>query len=110
MEKLFETSSFELNAILRGAQLTLVGANRALQNPGVFTSEHYKQAAMAVAAGIAIRILVAIPTIGIRLLIRFVGLFTDLSHSAWDEDVVEGIEFIEHYVLQIPFFMMSFMR
>lgn len=35
--------------------------NRALQNPGLFTSKHYRQAALAVAAGIAIRIIVAIP-------------------------------------------------
>jgi fructose-specific component phosphotransferase system IIB-like protein len=58
---LFQGTSFEPNTILRGAQLTLVGAHRALQNPALFTSEHYKQAALAVAAGIAIRILVAIP-------------------------------------------------
>lgn len=36
-------------------------AYRALQNPGLFTNDHYRQAALAVAAGIAIRILVAIP-------------------------------------------------
>lgn len=54
-------TSFEPNAILRGAQLTLVGAHRALQNPRLFTSEHYRQAALAVAAGIAIRLLIAIP-------------------------------------------------
>lgn len=35
--------------------------NRALQNPRLFTSDHYRQAAIAVAAGIAIRIIVAIP-------------------------------------------------
>jgi hypothetical protein len=54
-------SHFEPNAILRGAQLTVVGALRALKNPGLFTSEHYKQAALAVLAGIVIRVLVAIP-------------------------------------------------
>ncbi|KAK4498160.1 hypothetical protein PRZ48_010816 [Zasmidium cellare] len=102
--------SFELNSIVRGAQLTLVGANRALQNPRLFSSEHYKQAALAVAAGIAIRLLVAIPTLGIRVLIRFAGLFTDLQGSTWDEDIIDGIEFIEHSVLQVPFFLMSFMR
>ncbi|EME41962.1 hypothetical protein DOTSEDRAFT_89487 [Dothistroma septosporum NZE10] len=102
--------SFELNSIVRGAQLTLVGANRAIQNPKLFSSEHYKQAALAVAAGIAIRLLVAIPTLGIRVLIRFLGLFTDLSASTWDEDIIDGIEFIEHSVLQVPFFLMSFMR
>lgn len=53
--------SFELNSIVRGAQLTLVGAHRATQNPKLFSSEHYKQAGLAVAAGLAIRLLVAIP-------------------------------------------------
>lgn len=58
---LLQGTSFEPNQFIRGAQLTLVGANRALQNPALFTSEHYKQAALAVAAGIAIRVLVALP-------------------------------------------------
>ncbi|KAM0704920.1 hypothetical protein Q7P35_007707 [Cladosporium inversicolor] len=103
-------SHFEPNAILRGAQLTVVGALRALKNPGLFTSEHYKQAALAVLAGIVIRVLVAIPTAGIRVLISFLGLFTDLSQSTWDQDVIEGIHFIEHSVLQVPFFFMTLMR
>lgn len=96
--------------IYRGAQLTIVGANRALQNPSIFTTSLYKQAALAVAAGILIRLLVAIPTLGIRLLITFAGLFTDTSGLQWSEDIIDGIEFIEHSVLQIPFFLMSFMR
>lgn len=58
---LIKGTSFEPNAILRGVQLTLVSAYRALQNPALFTSDHYRQAALAVAAGIAIRLLVAIP-------------------------------------------------
>ncbi|KAM3413923.1 hypothetical protein BST61_g10594 [Cercospora zeina] len=102
--------SFELNSIVRGAQLTVVGANRALQNPSLFTSELYKQAALAVVAGLAIRLLVAIPTIGIRVLLQFLGLFTDLSESTWDADIIEGISFIENSVLQIPFFLMTFIR
>jgi hypothetical protein len=36
-------------------------ALRALQNPALFTSEHYKQAAIAVAAGIAIRVAISVP-------------------------------------------------
>ncbi|KJX92858.1 hypothetical protein TI39_contig5817g00016 [Zymoseptoria brevis] len=102
--------SFELNSMVRGVQLTIVGANRALQNPSIFTTSLYKQAALAVAAGILIRLLVAIPTLGIRLLIAFAGLFTDTSGLQWSEDIIDGIEFIEHSVLQIPFFLMSFMR
>ena len=65
-------SHFEPNAILRGAQLTVVGAVRALKNPGLFTSEHYKQAALAVLAGIAIRLLVAIPVCHRGLLTRYI--------------------------------------
>ena len=74
--------SFELNSIVRGAQLTLVGANRALQNPRLFSSEHYKQAALAVAAGIAIRLLVAIP---VRMKRRYIRTPTDQDrHSAFE--------------------------
>jgi len=61
LKKAFDVSHFDLNAVIRGVQLTLVGAQRALQNPAIFTSEHYKQAAIAVASGLAIRLLIAIP-------------------------------------------------
>ena len=59
-EKL-QVSNFEPNAIIRGAQLTVVGAHRALQNPKLFTSDHYKQAAIAVGVGIAIRLAITVP-------------------------------------------------
>jgi hypothetical protein len=36
-------------------------AHRALQNPEIFTSQHYRQAGIAVAAGILIRLLIAFP-------------------------------------------------
>jgi len=43
-------------------------------------------------------------------LVRFAGLFTDLSGSSWDEEIIDGIHFVEHSVLQVPFFLMSLMR
>ena len=43
-------------------------------------------------------------------MVNFIGLFKDLQDSKWDEEVIEGIEYVEHHVLQIPFFLMSFMR
>lgn len=78
LKKQLSISNFEPNAIIRGAQLTLVGgecprkgstmpftylcqAHRALQNPGLFTSSHYKQAAIAVVVGIGIRLAISIP-------------------------------------------------
>jgi hypothetical protein len=38
------------------------------------------------------------------------GLFVDLKSSSWDNDVIEGLEFLQHSVLQVPFFLMSLMR
>ncbi|KAF2770360.1 transmembrane protein UsgS [Teratosphaeria nubilosa] len=102
--------ALEPNAILRGAQLTLVGASRALQNPRLFTTTHYRQALLAVALGLAIRLLVALPTLGIRVLIKCLCLLADCRHSTFDEDVIEGIEYVEHSVLQVPFFMMTLIR
>ncbi|KAH8819583.1 hypothetical protein F5884DRAFT_865179 [Xylogone sp. PMI_703] len=112
-EKLRETldiSNFDLNAILRGAQLTVVGALRALQNPALFTSEHYKQAIVAVAAGIAIRLIIAIPIIGIKVLLWLLSFVIDLGTTTWDDRLVGGLDFVENYVLQVPFFLMSLMR
>ncbi|KAG9229640.1 formamidase [Amylocarpus encephaloides] len=108
-EKL-QVSNFEPNAIIRGAQLTLVGAHRALQNPKLFTSVHYKQAAIAVAVGIAIRLAITIPIIGIKLLLWFLSFVVNFEHATWDEKVVGGLDFIQNYVLQVPLFLMTLMR
>ncbi|KAF1988810.1 hypothetical protein K402DRAFT_328161 [Aulographum hederae CBS 113979] len=103
-------SNFDLNAILRGAQLTLVGAYRALQNPKLFNNEHYQQAALAVGAGLLISFLVWIPTFGIRVIVKLVALFSASEQSTWDDDIMDGLEYIEHSVLQVPFLLMSLMR
>ncbi|KAF2877849.1 hypothetical protein BDV95DRAFT_4405 [Massariosphaeria phaeospora] len=103
-------SNFDQNAILRGMQLTLVGVHRALQNPDLLTSTHYRQAAIAVAAGVAIRLLVAVPIIGVRLLLWILALFVNMDHAQWDDDVTKGLHFFENSVLQLPFFLMTLMR
>lgn len=102
-------SNFDPNAILRGAQLTFVGAHRALQNPDLFTTSHYRQAAIAVCAGLAIRIIINVPIYGIRVLLWFIGVFVDLDRETWDNTVVSGLDFISKSVLQVPFFLMMIM-
>ncbi|EMR70565.1 putative transmembrane protein [Eutypa lata UCREL1] len=110
LKKAFDISHFDFNAILRGVQLTLVGAHRAMQNPEIFTNTHYKQAAIAVAAGLAIRLIIAIPIIGIKVFISFLSLFMDLNKATWDDTLVEGLNLIANHVLQIPLFLMTLMR
>ncbi|KAK8117819.1 uncharacterized protein PG998_006100 [Apiospora kogelbergensis] len=110
LKKAFDTSHFDINAIVRGIQLTLVGANRALQNPEIFTNSHYRQAAIAVAAGIAIRLIVQIPIIALKLLIRGSALIWDLDQTSWDDTIVNGLDLLANHVLQIPLFLMTLMR
>ena len=102
-------SNFSPDAVIRGAQLTLVGAHRALQNPGLFTTNHYRQAAIAVCAGLAIRIILNIPIYGIRAVLWLLGMFMNLEGDGWDDTIINGLDFISKHVLQIPFFLMMVM-
>ncbi|KAK3346291.1 hypothetical protein B0T25DRAFT_484085 [Lasiosphaeria hispida] len=110
LKKHFDISHFDLNAVIRGIQLTLVGAHRAFQNPNIFTSKHYRQAATAVAAGIAIRVLISFPIIGVRVLLWFSSLLFPMDSVTWDDKIVNGLGFVEEHVLQAPLFLMSLMR
>ncbi|KAK4464267.1 Acetamidase/Formamidase family-domain-containing protein [Cladorrhinum samala] len=110
LKQKLDVSHFDLNAVLRGAQLTLVGAHRALQNPDIFTSQHYKQAAIAVAAGIIIRVLIALPIFGIKTLLWTSSFVFSMDRVGWDNKLVGGLTFIENHVLQAPLFFMSLMR
>ncbi|KAI1608719.1 hypothetical protein EDD36DRAFT_91157 [Exophiala viscosa] len=102
-------SNFDPNAFLRGAQLTFVGANRALQNPELFTGTHYRQAAIAVCAGLAIRIIINIPIYAVKALLWITAIFVDLDHETWDDKLVNGLNFLSTSVLQVPFFLMLVM-
>ncbi|KIX07206.1 uncharacterized protein Z518_01859 [Rhinocladiella mackenziei CBS 650.93] len=102
-------SNFDPNAILRGAQLTFVGAHRAMQNPELFTTTHYRQAAIAVCAGLAIHIILNIPIYAVKFLLLIISAVVDLDHETWDDRLVNGLDFISKSVLQIPFFLMTVM-
>ncbi|KAL1899138.1 hypothetical protein Sste5346_003060 [Sporothrix stenoceras] len=109
-EELLDFSRFDINAILRGAQLTLVGAQRALQNPNLWTTQHYRQAAIAVACGIAIRVLIEIPIVAVKISLWFLSFVVRLDTVTWDDALSDGLRFLQEYVLQVPLFLMTFMR
>ncbi|KAF2972000.1 hypothetical protein GQX73_g1584 [Xylaria multiplex] len=110
MKEAFDLSNFDINAILRGAQLTLVGAHRALQNPAIFTNAHYKQAAIAVGAGLVIRLAIVIPIIGVKAFLGILSYVTNLDKASWDDSLVNGLDLLANHVLQIPLFLMTLMR
>ncbi|KAI1002613.1 hypothetical protein K3495_g5588 [Podosphaera aphanis] len=103
-------SHFDPNAILRGAQLTIVGALRALRNPSLLTSQHYKQAAIAIGAGIAIRFAISIPIIGIKVLLWFLSFIFKFEYAILGENLGNSLDFVQNYVLQLPFLLMTLMR
>ncbi|KAM0360251.1 hypothetical protein ACHAP4_002322 [Fusarium culmorum] len=110
LEQKLDVSHFDPNTVIRGAQLTLVGAHRALQNPALFTTDHYRQAAIAVVAGLAIRLVISVPIVGIKLLLWLISFFVSLDAVTWDDTLVNGLDFVAEYVLQVPFFLMALMR
>ncbi|OJD14860.1 hypothetical protein AJ78_04836 [Emergomyces pasteurianus Ep9510] len=85
-------------------------AHRALQNPSLFKSEHYRQAALAVCAGIAIRLIISIPVVGIKFLIWLLSWIINLEAATWDDKILSRLDFISTYVLQVPFLLMTLMR
>ncbi|PLB40956.1 transmembrane protein UsgS [Aspergillus candidus] len=103
-------SNFEPNAVIRGAQLTIVGTIRVLKNPELFKYDHFRQAALAVAVGIIIQLIIQIPIIGVRFLLWTTSLFVDLQSASWDDSILEGLNFLNQSVLQVPFLLMTLMR
>jgi hypothetical protein len=47
---------------------------------------------------------------GIRALLWALSFVYSLEEVTWDNTIIEGLEFIEEYVLQVPFFLMTLMR
>ncbi|KAE8152221.1 hypothetical protein BDV25DRAFT_151374 [Aspergillus avenaceus] len=102
--------NFEPNAVIRGAQLTVVGTVRALRNPELFKYDHFRQAALAVAVGIVIQLIIQIPIIGVKFLLWIVSWVADLENATWDDALLESLDFLSKSVLQVPFLLMTLMR
>ncbi|KAB8071655.1 hypothetical protein BDV29DRAFT_178861 [Aspergillus leporis] len=102
--------NFEPNAVIRGAQLTVVGTVRALRNPDLFKHEHFRQAALAIAVGVAIQLIIQIPIIGVKFLLWIISWVADLDNATWDDTLLESLDFLSNSVLQVPFLLMTLMR
>uniref|UniRef100_A0A093VNQ7 Uncharacterized protein n=1 Tax=Talaromyces marneffei PM1 TaxID=1077442 RepID=A0A093VNQ7_TALMA len=98
-------SQFEPNAILRGAQLTVVGTVRILRNPELFKHDHFRQAALAVLIGVVIHLILQIP-----LALQIASLVVELDSATWDDKLIGGLNFVSNSVLQVPFLLMTLMR
>ncbi|KAL4920988.1 hypothetical protein BDW62DRAFT_198436 [Aspergillus aurantiobrunneus] len=102
--------NFEPNAVIRGFQLTVVGTVRALINPRLFKYDHFRQAALAIGIGIVIQLIIQIPIIAVRLLIWISSWIVNLEDATWDDNLLNGLDFLNKSVLQVPFLLMTLLR
>ncbi|KAL2868634.1 transmembrane protein UsgS [Aspergillus lucknowensis] len=103
-------SNFEPNAVIRGFQLTVVGTLRALKNPRLFKHDHFRQAALAISIGVVIQLIIQIPIIAVRIFIWFSSWIVNLEDATWDDSLLNGLDFLNKSVLQIPFLLMTLLR
>ncbi|CAG7964087.1 unnamed protein product [Penicillium salamii] len=103
-------SNFEPNAVIRGFQLTVVGTVRALTNPELFKYDHFRQAALAIAVGIVIQLIIQIPILSVKFSIWLLSWVVNLENALWDDKLLTGLEFMSKSVLQVPFMLMTLMR
>jgi Etoposide-induced protein 2.4 (EI24) len=47
---------------------------------------------------------------GVKVLLWFLSLIFSLDAVTWDDQIVGGLDFIQEYVLQVPFFLMVLLR
>jgi hypothetical protein len=48
--------------------------------------------------------------VGVRVLLWILSFLVDMKSAQWDDAILEGLHFLEHSVLQVPFFLMTLMR
>ncbi|ORY84417.1 hypothetical protein BCR37DRAFT_391996 [Protomyces lactucae-debilis] len=96
--------------ILRGAQLAWLGLLRALENKELYTSEHYKQLLLAVAIGVALRIITWLPVFLFRGSVTILSAVVDVRRAHWEQDVLAVLHFIQHWVISVPTLVVNYMR
>lgn len=47
---------------------------------------------------------------GVKVLLWMLSFVVSMEEATWDDTILEGLDFIAEYVLQVPFFLMVLMR
>ncbi|BFZ56814.1 hypothetical protein PYCC9005_003862 [Savitreella phatthalungensis] len=96
--------------VLRGAQLALLGIARAVQNPQLYTSAHYRQLGALFLLGIVAHLVATAPLLVLRVGVRVASLAVSVERRWWETDLVSFVSFIQHWVLTLPFLMLDLLR
>lgn len=90
--------------------MTFLGAIRALKNPYLIESGFYRRAVKAVLISIGIQFLLWLPIWTLRFFVKCIMLIASEAASDFLSSIIDGLEFIEHNVLDIGLFLVSAVR
>ncbi|KAK9449399.1 uncharacterized protein V1518DRAFT_415898 [Limtongia smithiae] len=121
-------AGFSILSIVRGFQLTFLGAYRALQNPDLFREKYYRQALYAVGLSLAIQFAIYVPLWlvkgAVMLVAAIAGMFTGGAEAVRTagvdevpstttsraEDVIATVDFIQSQILNLSGLLIGLMR
>ncbi|KAK9383161.1 uncharacterized protein V2V93DRAFT_364423 [Kockiozyma suomiensis] len=105
---------FSVLSIVRGFQLTFLGAYRALQNPDLLRAKYYKQALYAVLISLGIQFIISIPLWIFKISIKIFAWFLTSSDSpdagAHAQSIIQNVEFVEEHVINLSGLLIGLMR
>ncbi|KAK9462083.1 uncharacterized protein V1516DRAFT_695485 [Lipomyces oligophaga] len=104
---------FSLLSIVRGIQLTVLGAYRSLQNPDLFRKKYYSQATYAILISIVIELVIRIPVwlayASLHLLGIVLSIFSE-DASARANMIAEKFDFIQTHLVNMSGLLIGLMR
>ena len=103
-------TGFSVLAVLRGIQLTYLGAVRALKNPCLSSSRFYRRAAGAIAMSILIQLLLQLPILILRFLLWGIVMVASESFIEQLASSIDTLEFVENSVLNVGVFLACTVR
>ncbi|ODQ79643.1 hypothetical protein BABINDRAFT_162019 [Babjeviella inositovora NRRL Y-12698] len=99
---------FSVLAILRGFQLSFLGAYRSLQNPDLLHNKYYSQALAAVKLSLAIQVLLWAPLIALKLFFKVLAML--VGDRIDFHGIIDTLRFLQNSVFNVGPFVASLVR
>lgn len=94
--------------VLRGSQLAWLGFIRCIQNPELFSRDHFTILLAAFFVGVVLKVVLQIPVVLARASISI--LSTLHERPPWEQRLYTTIDFAQHWVISVPFILIRVFR
>ncbi|ODQ67513.1 hypothetical protein NADFUDRAFT_40667 [Nadsonia fulvescens var. elongata DSM 6958] len=103
------SAGFSLAAIIRGFQLTFLGAYRALMNRKLWRGAYFKKALVAIIFSVIINILLWLPLLLIKHTLLFAAYIFGSSQGGKIDNIVSTLKFMQTHVFNLgPFLIQAY--